>query len=54
MEGTEFMTMPRHPDQDQEPASQTLGGRAKLLIAIGASLIVTFIVLHLAGVLGPG
>jgi hypothetical protein len=46
------MSMPCHPDQDNEPASSAPSRRAQLIITMVVVLVVGVIALHLAGVFG--
>jgi hypothetical protein len=47
------MTLPRHPGQDDDaPTDKGLSSGAKMMIALGAALIILIVVLHLTGVIG--
>jgi hypothetical protein len=49
------MALPQHPGHDDDtPTGRAMSRATKVWIALGASLVLVVIVLHLSGVIGGG
>jgi hypothetical protein len=54
-----MVELPRYPDSDHDPGTERHGSAKRswkpyAFVAVGVALVMLMVILHLAGVVGPG